>query len=233
MRTVNLCGNLVAWTSSAQTSKAGPQDMGTTDADKAFASSVGLWLGWTLILKPNPALMRNRGVKCRAEIDHLDWFPPGSTFWVQILELTPSIMISSTENVTKWGTRRPCSLTDFPGILVCSIIRWVPLVFGVNRWNLIVTRKHSGNVSFQTLVEETVSREIYEDSHSLLRDMLREMSLTVDVGLSFKFKPSESSMSNTSFNVDAGLGYERKTMIKEMSELTNTTVRVTGRTLPL
>lgn len=76
------------------------------------------------------------------------------------------------------------------------------------------------NVSFQTLVEETTSREIYEDSHSLLKDMLQEMSIEVNAGLSFKFKPTEDSMSGTSVNVTANLDYEKRTMIREMSNLT-------------
>lgn len=86
-----------------------------------------------------------------------------------------------------------------------------------------------GNVSFQTLVEETASREIYEDSHSLLREMLKEMSIKVDAGLSFKFKSTEPSMSNNSLSLDASLEYEKKTMIKEMSELTNIKVCATGK----
>lgn len=85
-------------------------------------------------------------------------------------------------------------------------------------------------MSFQTLVEETASREIYEDSHSLLREMLKEMSVKVDAGLSFKFKSTEPSMSNNSLNLEASLEYEKKTMIKELSELTNIQVRVTGHT---
>lgn len=96
-----------------------------------------------------------------------------------------------------------------------------------------MTRKASGNVSFQTLVEETASREIYEDSYSLLREMLKEMSIKVDAGLSFKFKSTEPSMSNNSLNLDASLEYEKKTMIKDVSELTNVKVRETGRTLLL
>lgn len=75
----------------------------------------------------------------------------------------------------------------------------------------------------QTRVDETVSRELYEDTHSLLREMLREMNLKVDAGLSFKFKPSEESMSKDQASgagsVDLNYQYEKKTMIKEVSEL--------------
>ncbi|XP_076614325.1 complement component C9 [Chaetodon auriga] len=90
-----------------------------------------------------------------------------------------------------------------------------------------------GVLNYETLVEETVSREIYEDSHSLLREMLKEMSIKVDAGLSFKFKPTEKSMSNISLNLNLEHQYEKKTMIKEMSELTNiqnkSFMRVKGR----
>lgn len=88
-------------------------------------------------------------------------------------------------------------------------------------------------MSFQTLAEETVSREIYEDSHSLLREMLKEMSIQVEARLSFKFQPTEASMSNSSLNLDANLEYEKKTMIKEMSELTNVQVCVSGKIMLL
>lgn len=82
-------------------------------------------------------------------------------------------------------------------------------------------------------MEETASREIYEDSFSLLREMLKEMSIKVDAGLSFKFKSTEPSMSDNSLKLDASLEYEKKTMIKDMSELTNVKVYETSRTLLL
>ncbi|XP_045922844.1 complement component C9 [Micropterus dolomieu] len=78
-------------------------------------------------------------------------------------------------------------------------------------WNI-------GVLNYQTLVEETVSREIYEDTHSLLRELLKEMSVKVDTGLSFKFKPSEPSLSNSSIKLGFENQYEKKTMIKEVSE---------------
>lgn len=77
---------------------------------------------------------------------------------------------------------------------------------------------------FQTVVEETVSREIFEDSHSLLREILTEMNSKVDAGLSFKFTPSEKSMSNLTAGLDGSVEYEKKTMIKQVTELTNTKV---------
>ncbi|XP_034565137.1 complement component C9 [Notolabrus celidotus] len=90
-----------------------------------------------------------------------------------------------------------------------------------------------GVLNYQTLVEETISREVYEDSHSLLRDVLKEMSSKVDVGLSFKLNPSEPPMSGNSFAVGSNNQFEKKTMIKEVSEITNITnksfMRVKGR----
>lgn len=74
------------------------------------------------------------------------------------------------------------------------------------------------------MVEETVSREIYEDSHSLLREILTEMNTNVDAGLSFKFTPSEKSLSNVTADVGGSLGYVKKTMIKQVSEITNNKV---------
>lgn len=69
-------------------------------------------------------------------------------------------------------------------------------------------------------MEETSSKEIYENTHSLLKEMLTEMSFKVDAGLSFKFSPSEKSMSgNTSSKVGLEFEYEKKNMIKDVSEI--------------
>ncbi|XP_060917649.1 complement component C9 [Labrus mixtus] len=78
-----------------------------------------------------------------------------------------------------------------------------------------------GVLNYETRVEETISREIYEDTHSLLRELLREMTIKVDAGLSFKFNPSEPSLSNVSLGVNLGGQYEKKTMIKTVSEYSN------------
>lgn len=75
-------------------------------------------------------------------------------------------------------------------------------------------------------MDETVSREIYDDTHSLLREMLKEMSVKVDAGLSFKFKSTEPSMSKDFLNLDVNYQYEKKEMIKEVSELSNIKVNV-------
>ncbi|XP_068608889.1 complement component C9 [Brachionichthys hirsutus] len=76
-----------------------------------------------------------------------------------------------------------------------------------------------GVLNYQTQVDETVSREIYDNTHSLLREMLKEMSLKVDAGFSFKFESTEPTMSETPAGVKLDYQYEKKTMIKEMSEI--------------
>ncbi|KAM8743389.1 complement component C9 [Acanthopagrus schlegelii] len=89
-----------------------------------------------------------------------------------------------------------------------------------NNGNMERTPWNVGVFRYETRVEETTSREIYEDTHSLLRDILKEMSFKVDAGLSFKFSKTEESMSEKATSVEAGVEYEKKTMIKEFSEYT-------------
>ncbi|XP_035040607.1 complement component C9 [Hippoglossus stenolepis] len=91
-----------------------------------------------------------------------------------------------------------------------------------------------GVLDYQTLAEETVSREIYEDTHSLLREILKEMTVKLDAGLSFKFSASEESMSKSqSTKVKLDYNYEKKTMIKEVTEYSTiknkSFMRVKGR----
>ncbi|XP_053710439.1 complement component C9 [Synchiropus splendidus] len=111
-----------------------------------------------------------------------------------------------------------------------------------------------GVLNYQTLVEETVSREIFEDTHSLLREILKEMSSNVNVGLSFKMNPTEPSMSESTApppdagspdasapaagappagSLDLSYQYEKKAMIKEVSEYSTiknkSFMRVKGR----
>ncbi|GAA6219239.1 complement component C9 [Lates japonicus] len=75
-----------------------------------------------------------------------------------------------------------------------------------------------GVLNYETLVEESVSKEIYEDTHSLLKEMLLEMTVKTDTGFSFKFTPTEDSMSNRTSTVGVEQQYEKKTMIKDVTE---------------
>lgn len=72
----------------------------------------------------------------------------------------------------------------------------------------------------QTLVEETVSREIYENTHTLLKTMIQDKTFKLDAGLNLKLSPSEPSMSNLSGTVGAEFGFSRQKMLKEVSEYT-------------
>ncbi|XP_041826621.1 complement component C9-like [Melanotaenia boesemani] len=75
-----------------------------------------------------------------------------------------------------------------------------------------------GVLNYETLVEETVSKEIYEDTHSILKELMSDTTFSIDGGFSAKFRPSEQSMSNFSGGVDASLGYSRKDIIKNITE---------------
>lgn len=84
-----------------------------------------------------------------------------------------------------------------------------------------------GVFNYRTVVTETVSREIYEDSHTLLTDILTDISSKVHVGLSFKFGPSEPSMSGSTADIGNSTSsirfdpqVEKKKMIKDVSEYT-------------
>uniref|UniRef100_A0AAV2IUY9 Complement component C9 n=1 Tax=Knipowitschia caucasica TaxID=637954 RepID=A0AAV2IUY9_KNICA len=63
-----------------------------------------------------------------------------------------------------------------------------------------------GVLNYKTEIKETVSREIYEDSNTLLNEILTEISSDVRVGLSFKFSPSEPPMSGAETGTETGTG---------------------------
>ncbi|KAJ7986969.1 hypothetical protein DPEC_G00333880 [Dallia pectoralis] len=97
-----------------------------------------------------------------------------------------------------------------------------------------------GVLNYDTLVEETVSKEIYEDTHTLLKELMTETKLTVGVGLNLKFTPTEKSQnkaskSNTTVSGGVGLDadYDRTNMIKNVAEYTTiknkSFMRVKGR----
>ncbi|XP_072228456.1 complement component C9 [Leuresthes tenuis] len=78
-----------------------------------------------------------------------------------------------------------------------------------------------GVLNYETLVEESFSREIYEDTHSLLKEILNEKTFDLDAGLSFKFGQNEPSMSsNGSGSIGGEAGFSKKEMIKNVTEYT-------------
>uniref|UniRef100_A0A4W5MNN0 Complement component C9 n=1 Tax=Hucho hucho TaxID=62062 RepID=A0A4W5MNN0_9TELE len=94
-----------------------------------------------------------------------------------------------------------------------------------------------GLLNYETIAEETVSREIYEDTYTLLRELMTETKLTVSAGLNLKLTPTEKSMAKSNTTVSGGVGldaeYDRTHMIKEVSEYSTiknkSFMRVNGR----
>ncbi|KAK0150787.1 Complement component C9 [Merluccius polli] len=88
------------------------------------------------------------------------------------------------------------------------------------------------SLHYETNIEETISREIYKTSHRLLNEVLRETTLNIKGGLSFKFG---LEMEKVQAGVNAGLEveYDMKSMVKEILETTNTKnknfIRVNGK----
>lgn len=116
------------------------------------------------------------------------------------------------------------SMTGFPGMLVCSTMRLATTMSHL--YYEVESPTEHLLISLQTLVEETASREIYEDTHTLLREMLKEQTFKIDAGFSFKLSPSEQSMSNMSVNAEAGVEYTRKKVIKDVTEYSTIKVNV-------
>lgn len=81
----------------------------------------------------------------------------------------------------------------------------------------------------QTLVEETTSKEVYKDTHSLLSEITQDITSQTSIGLSFKFTPTDSSAQNNltqPVSVTAGFdsGTEKREMIKTMTDHSTTKV---------
>uniref|UniRef100_A0A673IC52 Complement component C9 n=1 Tax=Sinocyclocheilus rhinocerous TaxID=307959 RepID=A0A673IC52_9TELE len=73
----------------------------------------------------------------------------------------------------------------------CNRIR-EPSTLEYNRlpWNV-------GVLNYETKVEESSSKEMYEDIHSLINEISRESSTSFEIGLNFKFTPTEPSSSGS------------------------------------
>lgn len=99
----------------------------------------------------------------------------------------------------------------------------------------------------QTKVEETVSKEMYENTFTVLNEITKETKNTQTFGLSFKFTPTESSeqtsdqspdqspdqssdqsSSKPSISLSGGFNVEHKhdSMLKKITEYTKTKVRL-------
>ncbi|XP_012708465.2 complement component C9 isoform X1 [Fundulus heteroclitus] len=90
-----------------------------------------------------------------------------------------------------------------------------------------------GVLQYETLVEETASKEIYEDTYSIVKEMLKETTFKVDAGFSFKFTATEPSLANTTIGAEAGAEFSKKNVLKEVTEYSviknKSFMRVKGR----
>ncbi|XP_036418853.1 complement component C9 [Colossoma macropomum] len=86
-------------------------------------------------------------------------------------------------------------------------------------WNVAV-------LHFETKVEESSSKEIYQDTHSLIRELSKETTYQSTLGLSFKFTPTESSTQKSISILDASGGVDTETektsMVKTITEYSST-----------
>ncbi|XP_030622848.1 complement component C9 [Chanos chanos] len=71
-------------------------------------------------------------------------------------------------------------------------------------WNIAV-------LEYESKVEEQTSRKIYEDTYSLIKDIMDESAFGAGLGLSFKFVPTETSRA-------VAVNYERKDVIKKITD---------------
>ncbi|XP_072548915.1 complement component C9 [Salminus brasiliensis] len=106
-----------------------------------------------------------------------------------------------------------------------------PATLQYNRlpWNVAV-------LHFETLVEESSSKEIYEDTYSLIKELTKDTTSKTSLGLSFKFTPTETQQNDTlSIGGSGGLNTdtEKGNMVKTITEETNvkgkTFIRVKGK----
>ncbi|XP_036385804.1 complement component C9 [Megalops cyprinoides] len=78
-------------------------------------------------------------------------------------------------------------------------------------------------LNYATISEESFSKEIYEDTSSLLKEILEERKSSLSLGLSFKFKPTELSLSpNSTANANIDLQYGHSDSIKKITEYSST-----------
>ncbi|XP_053473620.1 complement component C9 [Ictalurus furcatus] len=104
---------------------------------------------------------------------------------------------------------------------ICDRVK-EPSTLSYNRlpWNVAV-------INYETLVEETTSKEVYKDTHSLLSEITQDITSKTSIGLSFKFTPTDSSAQNNltqPVSVTAGFdrGTEKREMIKTITEHSTT-----------
>lgn len=77
-------------------------------------------------------------------------------------------------------------------------------------------------------MEESTSREVYKDTHALLSEITTELTSKIEVGLSFKFTPTDTSQSGnislTSLSAGVNVAKEDESKIKLITEYSETKV---------
>ncbi|KAF4073127.1 hypothetical protein AMELA_G00255270 [Ameiurus melas] len=102
---------------------------------------------------------------------------------------------------------------------ICDRVK-EPSTLTYNRlpWNVAV-------INFETLVEETTSKEVYKDTHSLLSELTKDVTSETNIELSLKFTSTESSAQNQTIAGASGgfdTGIEKREMIKTITEHSTT-----------
>ncbi|XP_046870169.1 complement component C9 [Hypomesus transpacificus] len=97
-------------------------------------------------------------------------------------------------------------------------------------WNI-------ASLNYETRAEDLTSREIYEDTHSLINEITTDTTFSIGVGGSLKFSPSETSQTQSNTTVSGGasvdVDYSKKNLLKEITEYTTikkrSFIRVKGK----
>ncbi|KAF5909745.1 complement component C9, partial [Clarias magur] len=103
---------------------------------------------------------------------------------------------------------------------ICERVK-EPSTLNYNRlpWNVAV-------LNYETLVEETSSKEVYKDTFSVLQEITQDITTKTSIGLSFKFTPTEtaSNINNTRLTAGVGVKYgtDKRDMIKTITDNSNT-----------
>ncbi|KAJ8404484.1 hypothetical protein AAFF_G00337510 [Aldrovandia affinis] len=81
------------------------------------------------------------------------------------------------------------------------------------------------SLQYETRAEESFSKEIYEGTSAVVKEILEENKFSLSLGLSFKFEPTEPSLRNTSNSLKLTPEFQRKEIIKEITTDSTTKVK--------
>ncbi|MBN3289823.1 CO9 protein, partial [Polypterus senegalus] len=78
---------------------------------------------------------------------------------------------------------------------------------------------NTATLLYQTQVDDSFTQEIYEDTTSLVKDILQKSSHSFNIGLSFKFEPTENLKSNSTANIN--FNYNKSESLRTFEQYTN------------